>query len=48
MLKISNKEPNKSINPEGGCFNGAAIQAEILIAKGGRKSPEGDIKSVLC
>ncbi len=41
------KEANKTINPEEVVARGAAIQAEILVAKQEGRAPEGDIKSVL-
>ncbi|MDD5753087.1 MAG: molecular chaperone DnaK [Candidatus Pacebacteria bacterium] len=41
------KEPNKSINPEEVVAVGAAIESEILTAKEEKRTPEGDIKSVL-
>jgi molecular chaperone DnaK len=41
------KEPNRSLNPEEVVALGAAIEAEILLAREEKRAPTGDIKSVL-
>ena len=41
------KEPNRSLNPEEVVALGAAIEAEILLAREEKRAPSGDIKSVL-
>ena len=41
------KEPNKSINPEEVVAMGAAIEAEILLAKEEKRAPAGEVRSVL-
>jgi molecular chaperone DnaK len=47
VKRFFNKEPNKSINPEEVVAMGAAIQAEILLAKEEGRKPEGEIKDIL-
>lgn len=47
VKRFFNKEPNKSINPEEVVARGAAIQAEILLAKEEGRKPEGEIKDIL-
>ena len=47
VKKFFNKEPNRSINPEEVVAMGAAIQAEILLAKEEGRKPEGEIQDIL-
>ncbi len=47
VKRFFNKEPNRSINPEEVVAMGAAIQAEILLAKEEGRKPEGEIKDIL-
>jgi len=47
VKRFFGKEPNKTINPEEVVAIGAAIEAEILLAKEEGRAPAGEIKSVL-
>ena len=47
VKKAFNKEPHKGVNPDEVVAIGAAVQAEILVAKEEGRKPAGDVKDVL-